>query len=302
MIIIAPELYNENIPHYIRQFHIDGGIYIIPPNSLLRRNEVVYGPSISIQRDGSVSQVRSEYLYADPDDPHITVLRVNGSSGYESYGFYGIPYGWTFVKIEQGGDISFPEKYPKRPDGVSALVGNDPADHTEGMSTLQSANVQLDELSKKEGFASLCVTGLTDLYGNLGVRYNMSGTWDLRYSLLLEIWARSTQEIPFCLTFHDSAGQTRTYWAIQADGSSGKIKWKRFAINLSDFTSQTADFDVGAVDAIDFFVWSKPDEHVSLWIDDLTVDDFPDLLSGVYKWRVLEGDEVLVYFVQRDET
>ncbi len=300
IVIITPEFYNENIPYYIRQFYVGEGIYIIPPNSLLRIGEVVYGPSVLVDRDGVIDRVRSEYLYADPFDPSLIVLRVNGSSGYGSYTFSEIPPDWVFSKIEQGGDLSFPENDPKRLDGLIAINGNDPADLTENWSTQQIGTLSNDELSRKEGLASLEVAGVTDFWGNLGIRYDPEGVLDLSGQPLLEVWAKANEETAFSVNLIDAVNRSRTFWSVQEYGSSATTEWKRFVIDLSNYTSQTPDFDITRVNFIDFYVSSDPGKEMSLWIDDLIVDDLPHLNEAIYKARVLVEDTVSVYFAVRE--
>lgn len=301
IVIITPELYNEQIPYYIRQFHIGEGIYIIPPNSLLRIGEVVYGPSVLVYNDGVANWVRSEYLYADPIDPFLIVLRVNGSSGYDSYSFTEFPPDWIFIKIEQGGDLSFPENDPKRIDGTLAFSGNDPAESTEDWSSPQSGITRTDVLSRKEGFASLEVEGVTDLWNSLGVRYDPSATIDLSTRSLLAMWAKASEKTTFSVTLHDLEGNTRTFWDIKTDGSSINTQWKRFTVHIGDYTTQTPDFDPARVEFIDFYASSEPGKNMSLWIDDLVVDDPPLVNETIYKARVLTTDALVAYFYFRIE-
>jgi hypothetical protein len=300
ILIITPEFYNDEVPYYIRPFHIGEGIYIIPPNSLLNTGEVVYGPSVSVYRDGAIDSIRSEYLYADSIDPSLIILRVNGSSGYDSYNFTGIPSDWIFIKIEQGGDLSFPEKDPKRLNSAPALSGNDPADSAEGWISPQAGEIYADPNTKKEGFASLKVVGTTDSWGTLGVRYNLTETQDLSRYAVIAVWAKSTEETAFCITLHDSSYETRTYWGIQVDGSSVTTQWKRFVVDLRNYTQQTPNFDITAVDFIDLYVSSSPGKETSLLIDDLIVDNMPESRIAVYKARVLVDDIVILYLAVRE--
>jgi hypothetical protein len=300
IIIITPEFYNDEVPYYIRPFHIGEGIYIIPPNSLLNVGEAMYGPSVSVYRDGAIDLIRSEYLYADPIDPSLIILRVNGSSGYDSYNFTNIPSDWTFIRIEQGGDLSFPETDPKRLDSVPALNGNDPADSAEDWTSPQAGEIQADQDTKKEGFASLKVMGAADYWGNLGVTYNFTETQDLGGYAVIAVWAKSTEDAAFSMTLRNSPSETRTYWGIEAGGSSATTGWKRFVVDLGNYTQQTPNFDIAAVDSIDLYVSSDPGKEISLWIDDLTVDNIPESNASVYKARVLVNDTVILYLAVRE--
>lgn len=300
ILIITPEFYNDEVPYYIRPFHIGQGIYIIPPNSVLNTGEAVYGPSLAVYRNGVIGLVRSEYLYADPVDPSLIILRVNGSSGYDSYNFTGIPSDWTFIKIEQGGDLSFPEKDPLRLNGVPALGGNDPADSAEGWTSPQAGEISADPNLKKEGFAALKVVGTTDSWGTLGFRYNLTEAWDLSRYDMIAVWAKSTEETAFCVTLHDSSYETRTYWGIQADGSSLTTEWKRFVVYLGNFTQGTPNFDITAVDSVDLYVSSSPGKEMTLLIDDLIVDNLPESRVAVYKARVLVDEIVVLYLAVRE--
>jgi hypothetical protein len=302
IVIITPELYNEQIPYYVRQFRIGEGIYIIPPNSLLRIGEVVYGPSVLIHRNGVTDWIRSEYLYADPLDSSIIVLRVNASSGYGTYAFSEYPSSWTFVRIEQGDAISAPENDPLRLDATQAIEGNDDADSIDYWSTMQDGILGIDSSSKKEGFSSVSISGTTDLWGNLGVRYNPSGVLDLSIRPTFAVWAKANEKTTFSITLHDLAGNRRTYWNIRAYGSSATVQWKRFVVDLANYTNQTPNFDLSTVDFVDLYVSSTSGKQMSLWVDDLVIDDFPQLETTIYKARVLAGDSVIAYFATKEGT
>jgi len=247
-----------------------------------------------------VESIRSEYLYADPNDPSLTVLQANGSSGYASYNFTQIPLDWKFIKVEQGSDLSFPEKDPRRFNGPEATANNDPADTLEGWIMPQSGSIHLDQTSKKEGLASLRIVGVTDSWGNLGVRYNITGTWNLSAYPLMAIWARSEEKADFSITLIDSTGETRTYWAIKAGESSVTTSWKRFVIDLKNYTGQTPNFNINAVDSIDFYITSSLGKTASFSIDDLTVDSYPSLEDFFYKARVLMEEKVIIYFAIKE--
>jgi hypothetical protein len=299
ILIVTPDFYSGKIPFYITPFY-EGreGIYLIPPNSIILSNQTVYGQAATVIRDGTPAEIRSEYLYADPDDPSLIALRVNGSSGYTSYSFLGYPSDWVFMKIEQGGSISLPEKDPHRLNGASAVEGNDLADSATDWSTLQTGTISIDSTSKKEGSASLKVEGITDSWSNLGARYAPSEILDMSLRPLLAVWAKASERATFSMTLCDSTGNKRTFWDIRADGSSTDTQWKRFAINLNNYTSQTPDFDLAKVVFVDFYISSGPGESMSLWLDDLVIDDFPPN-DTVFKARVLSTDAVVAYFYSR---
>lgn len=305
IVIITPELYNQEIPYCIKQFHIGDGIYVIPPNSQIDFTKVSYGPEITVIRDNTTSRINSKYLYIDPKDPSIVYLSVNASHGYTSYNLTNIPSDWNFAWVEQGGDTSFPERDPRRVNGTIALVGNDPTESLENWSTPwpeQDTSLEIDKTSKKEGFASLKITGKTDKWGSLGVRYDLNGTWDLSKYSSISVWAKSNQSAPFSISLIDANGNSRTFWSIKAEDGSATTGWKRFAVNLGNYTSQTDGFDLSVVDRIDFYVWdSNTGKPISFWIDDLTVDTSVALEKAVYKGRVPVDETVVAYFYTRIE-
>jgi len=299
ILVITPDLYNREVPYSVARFHIGQGIYVVPPNSV-SPHEIFYGPTVMVVGEDGAREVRSEYLYADPNDPSLIVLRV-AATGCSSYTFENYPSEWEFVGIEQGRALSFPEQDPRRLDGVDAIEGNDPAESTQDWSMLQTGAIIIDNVNRKEGSAGLKVEGSTDSWGNLGARYNVAGTWDLGMQSTLAIWARADQETTFSITLADSAGNRRTYWDIQSYGSSATTRWKRFSVNLDDYTSQTSGFDLTMVDYIDFYVYSNPGESMSLWIDDLVTDVSPSLDGFIYKARILDRETTIVYFSTRIE-
>jgi len=300
IVIIAPEFYNDKIPYCIKPFYIGDGIYVIPPNSQIDFTKVSYGPEITVIRDGTASKINSTYLYIDPKDPSIVYLSVNASHGYISYNFTNFPSDWIFYRIEQGGDISFPEVNPRRVNGAKALIGNDPADSMSYWSSPwpeQDATLDIDTSTKKEGSASLKVCGKTDSWGNLGVRYDLNGTWDLSKYSSISVWAKSNRSAPFSISLMDANGNSRTFWSIKAGEDSATTGWKRFAVNLSDYTSQTDDFNLSVVDRIGFYVSdSNTGKPISFWIDDLTVDTSVALEKAIYKDRVPVNEMVVIYF------
>jgi len=306
IIVVTPEFYNEKIPYYIKSFHVGEGIYVIPPNSSIDTSEVAYGPAVTVFGNGVSAKVKSEYVYIDANNPSIVYLRVSGLSGYESYNFTNFPSYWNFVRIEQDGDSSFPEDNPKRVDGTLATNNNDPAGSTRNWSTPwleQNGRVSIDTSSKKEGSASLKITGKTDSWGNLGVRYDSPGTWDLTAYSSIAVWAKSSDPARFSITLFDSENRFRTFYAMQTGGEHANAIWKRFVANLNNCTSQTSGFDVRTVDYIDLFVdpileqsATRVGRNMSFWIDDLTVDTPVDVKESIYKARVLYHETVVVYF------
>jgi hypothetical protein len=302
IVVIAPECYDDMVPYYLMPFHRGEGIYIIPPGSLEAIGETIYGPPITVYKNGAAEQVRSEFFSIDPYDASRIILRVNGSSGYDTYAFSDYPSSWTFVRIEQGGAPSAPENDPLRLDATRAVEGNDPADSVDYWSTPQDGILSTDSSTKKEGSSSVRITGTTDLWGNLGVRYNQSEVLDLSKRPAFAVWAKANEEATFSMILHDSGGNTRSYWDIQAYGSSATQELKRFVIDLSDYTDQTPGFDLTAVDFIDLYIHSSSGKQMSLWVDDLVVDNFPQLETAIYKARVLASDAVVVYFATREGT
>lgn len=300
IVIITPEFYNQEIPYCLKPFHVGDGIYVIPPDSQVDFTKVSYGPEVTVTRESTTSEINSTYLYIDPKDPSIVYLSVNASHGYTSYNLTDIPSNFIFTRIEQGGDLSYPESNPMRVNCTKALSGNDPADSIENWSSPwpeQYGNLKLDKSSKKEGVASLQITGKTDSWGNLGVRYDLNGTWNLTGYSTIGVWAKSNQSASFSISLTDANGNSRIFWSIKAEEDSATTSWKRFVVNLTDYTSQTDGFNLSVVDRIDFYVWdSNAGKPISFWIDDLTVDTSLDLKKFVYTGRVPVDEAVVAYF------
>jgi len=303
--IIAPEFYNDRILYFLKPFYVSDGIYVIPPNSSINTSEIAYGPEVTVIKNGILTQVKSEYGYIDPYDPSIVYIKVNASSGHTSYNFTDFPLNWAFHRVEQGGDPSFPEMDPRRINGTKAYNGNDPADSLDHWTIPvheQNGTLQIDISSKKEGFASLMVSGKTDSWGNLGVRYDGPGTWSLVGYSSINVWARYSESATFSITLVDCYGGSRTFWGIEAKGSSATTSWKRFVVNLTEYDSQTLDFRINLVDHIDLSVYSSVEKNLSFWVDDLTVDTPPNLNAYVYKDRVPTNEILIIYFYSRVET
>jgi hypothetical protein len=303
IVIITPEFYNQEVPYCIKPFHIGDGIYVIPPNSKIDFSKISYGP-VTVIRDNTTSKINSTYLYIDQKDPSTAYLSVNASHGYTSYNLTDIPSNLIFTHMEQGGDLSYPECNPMRVNGSKAVVGNDPADSIENWSTPwleQNGTLQIDALSKKEGIASLKVSGKTDSWGNLGVRYDSPGAWNLAGYSSISVWVKCNESALFSIALVDSYEGSRTFWAIEAGAGSASTGWKRFVVNLTDYTSQTPGFSISSVDHIDLFVYSTVGKNLSFWIDDLTVDTVLDLKNFIYKDRVPADETVVAYFYTRIE-
>lgn len=299
IILIAPEFYNEEIPYYLKPFHRGEGVYIIPANSSINPSEITYGPEVTVIKNGTPTQVKSEYTYIDPYDSSIVYIKVNASSGYTSYNFTNFPSNWTFQRIEQGGNPSYPEMDSRRINGTNAYIGNDAVDSMNYWSlplSEQNETLQIDVLSKKEGFASLKVSGKTDSWGNLAVRYDVPGTWNLAGYSSIGVWVKCNESASFSVTLVDCYKGSRTFWGVEAEGSSATTCWKRFVVSLTDYTSQTPDFTINSVDHINFFIYSEPERNLSFWIDDLTVDTSLDLERFVFKDRVPVDEMLVAYF------
>jgi len=299
IVIIAPEFYNQEIPYCLKPFHVGDGIYVIPPGSKVDFTKVSSSSEVTVTRDSATSEINSTYLYIDPEDPSIVYLSVNTSSGYISYNFTNFPSNWVFQRIEQGGDISFPEADPRRINGTKAYGGNDPADSMNYWSSPwpeQDATLEIDTSTKKEGYASLKITGKTDSWGCLSVKYDSPGTWNLSGYSSISVWAKSNESTPFSISLADSDGRSRTFWYLKAGEGSAATDWKRFVANLTDYTSETSGFNISAVDRIHLYVYSDVEESMTFWIDDLTVDTPLDLEQSIYKGRVPVDETVVAYF------
>jgi hypothetical protein len=98
------------------------------------------------------------------------------------------------------------------------------------------------------------------------------------------------------MTLVDRYGGSITFWGMEAEGSSATTSWKRFVVNLTEYTSQTPDFRINSIDYINFAVYSTVGKNLSFWIDDLTVDTSLRLHSFVYKDRVPVDETVVAYF------
>jgi hypothetical protein len=294
ILLISPDLYDRQIPYYLTQYHIGQGIYVIPPRSLISSG-VYYGPTVTVTADGGITEVRSEYLYADQNDPSLVVLRVT-TQGYTSYTFENYPQDWVFLKLEQGGALSYPEKDPRRFDGARAVEGNDPAESTQDWGTSQTGTLSIDNSVQKEGQGDLKIEGFVDSWGNLGTRYNPQGIWDLSQKSSLAVWGKASENAPFSMTLTDSTGNTRTYWDIKPDGTSATLRWRRFAINLSNYTSQNGEFDLSRTDSVDFYIYSNPGRQMTLWIDDIVIDEPIMAEQAIYKARVSDKDLIVAYF------
>jgi hypothetical protein len=297
ILLITPYLYDKEIPYSITPYHIGQGIYVIPPTAPIS-SQISYGPEVSVVTESSIEEIKSEYLYADQNDPSIIILRVT-VGGYASYTFKNYPTDWAFLKLEQGGDLSAPENNPHRFNGAIAEEGNDPAESTQDWTTSQTGTISVDNSPAKEGYANLKVEGFTDSWGNLGAKYNSMGTWNLTTQSFLAVWARADTETTFSIGLTDVAGNTRTFWDLKPDGSSATTQWKRFAVNLNNYTSQSESFDLSTVDSVDFYVYSNPGTHLSLCIDDPVIDIAPAPAGAVYKARVHQEDPITLYFRTR---
>lgn len=304
LLVISPDLYDGRLPYYMRPFHIGQGIYVIPPDTISKTGKTLYGPSITLFADGLPSQVRSEYLDIDPQDPSVVCVMVNASSGYESYEISGFPSNWIFYGISQGGDLSFPDENPVRFDGAPAVLGNDPAETLDSWSaTAVNGTIFLDPINRKEGVSSLRVSGAFDAWGNLGALYEIPGTQNLTLHNSLSVWAKSSEPATFSAALIDSEGNTRIYWSIAApDGGSSSTEWKRFLIRLNEFSTEEGAFNIGDVDKIFLYTWMAegPVKNMTLWIDDLTLDTLDNFGTYIRKDRVLMDDSIVFYFREKE--
>jgi hypothetical protein len=305
IIIVTPDFYNDKIPYCLKPFHVGDGTYFIPPYSAINFTEVFYGSEITVIRNGGFpNDIKTEYSYIDPQDSYLVYLKLNASSGYQSYNLTYLPSNMTFAWMEQGNDLSYPENNPMRLDGSKAVVGNDPTESPQYWTTPiaeQGASFQIDASTKKEGNSSLKIIGKTDSWGNLAVRYDTPGTWNLAGYSSIGMWVKCNESAAFSMTLVDRYGGSRTFWAIKAGGSSATASWKRLVANLTEYTSQTPDFRIDSVDHINLFVSSNAGRKLSFWIDDLTVDTTLNLHSFVYKDRVPVDETVVAYFYTRIE-
>lgn len=305
IVIVSPDFYNDRIPYCLKPFYISDGIYVIPPHSSIDFTEVFYGPEITVIRNGVSSNITSEYFHIDPYDPSLVYLKLNVSSGYQSYNLTNFRSNMTFAWMEQGNDLSYPEHNPMRLDGTKAVVDNDPTEFPQYWTTPiteQEASFQIDPFTRKEGNYSLKITGKTDSWSNLAARYDTLGTWNLARYSSIGVWVKCNESAPFSITLVDYYGGSRTFWAIETGSSSAATSWKRLVANLTEYTSQTPDFRIDSVDYIDLFVSSTVGKNMSFWIDDLTIDTPLNLNAYIYKDRVPTNEPLVIYFYSRVET
>jgi hypothetical protein len=124
----------------------------------------------------------------------------------------------------------------------------------------------------------------------------LNGTWNLSEYSSISLWAKCNETASFSITLRDSSGETRTFWSIKVGDSSATAAWKRFVVNLHNYTSQTAGFNISMVDCIELYVSSHVAKHMSFWVDDLTVDTSVALEKAIYKDRVPVNEMVVIYF------
>jgi len=299
IIVVAPDFYSINLPYFMKSFYVGDGIYVIPPHSSINFTEVFYGPEITVIRNSVSSNIKTEYSHIDPYNPYLVHLKLNASSGYQSYNLTSLPSNMTFAWMEQGSDLSYPEHNPMRLNGTKAIVGNDPTESPQYWTTPikeQEATIQIDSSAKKEGSSSLKIIGKTDSWGCLSISYDSLGAWNLSGYSSMGVWMKCNESASFSITLVDHYGGSRTFWGIEAEGGSATTSWKRFVVNLTEYTSQTPDFTISSVDHIDLFVYSTVGKNLSFWIDDLTVDTSLNLGRFVYKDRVLVNETVVAYF------
>jgi len=306
IVIVTPDFYNDKIPYCLKPFYVSDGMYVIPPYSSINFTEVFYGPEITVKRDGTTSSIKSQYSYIDPYDPSLVYLKLNASSGYQSYNLINLPSNITFAWMEQDGDLSYPEQTPLRLDGTKAIIGNDPTESPQHWATPipeQEATFQTDTITKKEGNSSLKITGKTDSSGNLAIRYQppSPSLLDLHTDTHISIWTKATEPATFSITLTDTQNKTRTYWDMKAtDNRSATTNWKRLTANLNNYTSQTPGFDITAIKHIDFYIYSTPNKNITFWIDDPTIDTITNLNEYIYKDRVPTNETLIMYFYTID--
>jgi hypothetical protein len=297
ILIITPELYNDNIPFYFRPFYFKNGIYLVPPDTL-RNVTITYGPSLDVMIDDLPMTIRSEYVGMPPDDPSLVLVRLNLPAGYHSYELRQIPSEWVFARLEQGGALSFPDVDPHRLNGVRADFMNDPADSTAYWSVTPTSTGEetLDVLERKEGYASLKIAGTTDEWGNLGLRYDPPDPMDLTDYQNILLWIKTEELSTFSIYMQGQSDSYRLFYGLKEAGEGPTSDWKRFIVHLGNYTGQRGSFDLGGIDYVDFFISSKAGRNLAFWIDDVVVDSSFDLNDGILKTRVLTSDDVTVFF------
>jgi hypothetical protein len=115
------------------------------------------------------------------------------------------------------------------------------------------------------------------------------------------VWEKSNESTLFSISLVDSNNRSRMFWSLKVGEGSATTSWKRFAANLTDYTSQTSGFNISTVKSIDLFVYSNVKKSMTFWIDDLIVDTALDLKKSIYKNRVPIDEPVVAYFSIRIE-
>lgn len=299
LIFIVPELYDAPAPFYIKKFQVADGIYVVPS---LAEIEAMAVPRMKLETENGITEVKGKIINA-------TFVQVELEANSSWYKLSGYPPCFAFMKLEQGGELSYPEYDPKRFDGSNAVTGNDPAENLQywqAYHTVPSANVGINEILKKEGKNSLYVTGIADDWGDLSIVFNPPYNVDLSGYVTLSFWGMAEQKnIVWILGLRDAAGYEVSYWNIlggQMERDSEIGHWKRLVVNLSRSTEKDPEFDFKKIDSIIIGIFvGQANKNATFYIDDLTVDQQLKI-DEIYKARVAPNEKLVIYFWVKEDT
>ncbi len=295
ILLISPEFYDPPLSYRMAEFHLGHGIYVVPPQGLASYPQSYTAGSVTVLRDGVSARLLGEYAELDPYDPYLAYVLVNASYGHSEYNITSFPPDWKLVGIRQGGDSSIPESHPRRPDGAVAVLGNDYADSSSNWSQVPAdATIGVDQFSRKEGSASIQVSGKVDPDGNLWLVLRLPAPVDFAPYALISFWAECAACSGLAVYLMDEPGNFALFYDIRLSG-----EFARFAIAVDRPTTTSTGFNVHAVTAMSFVAYSFTSTSLTLRIDDIVVEDESVNPTYVYKGRVLPSDLVEFQFSQR---
>jgi hypothetical protein len=298
LILITPDLYKGPLPASLASFYIGNGVYVVTPGGLSQPPQQETSSSITISRDGKMEALRGVYTSLDPLDPTHSYLIVNASAGFENYNITSYPSDWRFLGIQQGGNPSGLDFQPTRPDGEAAAVGNDYADSLNGWAPIpSSASTESDTVFKMEGYASVRVRGTGDSFGNLGLTLTLPMA-DLSLYNSISFWAKCVACSTVVLSIVDGMKNSRLFYP-RGDFGPPTSQFKRFSINLGTPIGASDEVNLHSVASISFLAHSNNGTSMTLWVDDLVVDNTISTPSFLFKGRVLATDHVEFLFDQR---
>lgn len=296
LILITPSLYDSPLPPGIANFSLGLGAYVVPPGGSTYLEKPTFTPEVTLSRDGKVVNLQGTYTSIDSLNQNNRFLTVNASRGFESYNVTSFPSDWKFLEIEQGGDPSALDFSPMRPNRVPAVVGNDYADSVRNWTTVPGhSRVVVDYVDKMEGEGSLRVDGTGDYLGNLGSILSFSPTDYSQYNTV-SFWAKCLSCSSLTVNIVDNAQRARTFYDVEAAVGGVTSQYKRFSVSINAPTGGDLGFDLHSVAAISFLAHSGTQSTITLWIDDVVIENVIPNQGFLYKGRVLRIDEVQFRF------